>query len=800
MSVENNNTDSGENLFSILISKFLPFWPLFVGLFVIGLITASIYLQFTTPLYESSAAIIVNDEKKGVDESQIMESMNVFESKKIVENEIEVLRSKNIIGRVVNDLGLYAPVYASKFFKDRSAFSDSPIQVRLKDPNDPRSYQNAEIVDFTYDAKTNSVIIEDISFPLDTWSKNPYGGSDIKFIENLGAPRIAKNNYYYQLQNPKVVTKQLLNGLFVGAASKLSTVVRINYLDAAPDRGNAIVDGIISSYQKASIADQNSLAANTLDFVEKRMEQVGKDLNSVEKELEKYRSSEGVINLSEQGNLYLQNVGDYDRRIADIDLQLSVLNKVESYVLSKNKTSGIVPSTLGIGDPILSQLLQRLYDAEIEYEQLRKTTAENNPILVSITNRIEKIRPGILENVRSQKSNLIASRSSLSTNSGKYNDALEILPEQERKYVEITRKKKSISDLYDFLVQKREETALSYAPTAGNVRVIESAEASVGPVSPKKLFIYAVILFLFLAMGLAWVVGKELLNSKILFRSELESRTDIPVLGELAFVDRPQEDLLITKHNDIFIADQFRQILSYLGTYDFQKSVQTIMVSSSIAGEGKSYVSANLAISVALSGKKTALVDMDLRKSGVSEIFGLKNKPGISDYLSSTASLQNISFKKENDLDVFPAGKKALNSSELLARQTLADFFSKLKEEYEVIIVDSPPTSLVSDATILGSFCDKTLMTVRHNHTPKFTAKRLDENVSKKRLPNCSLVFNGVKARGIIKQNYGYGYGYGYETASDLKNETLADVLIEKINDFKRFLGVIKKYIAKQKN
>lgn len=775
--------DNRDNLFTILAAKFIPFWPLFAALFILGLIGAKLFLGFNNPIYQSDAALIVNDEKKGVNDSQLMESINVFESKKIVENEIEVLLSKSIINDVVEEQGLYAEIQESGFFTDKIAYSNSPVKIRLKNPNNEATYKDKEKVAFRYDSIKKTVEIEGKNIKIDTWVKNPNGGSDIMFVLNKNAGEVTNDDFYYVLVNPKVAASALLSNLYVGAANKSSTVVKLSYLDTDPIRGNDILNQLIISYKKAAIAEQNSLANNTLEFVESRMKQVGGQLQEVEKELQQYRAKEGVIDLSEQSSLYLQNVGEYDRRIADINLQLSVLSKIENYVVSKNTKSGIVPSTLGVSDPILSQLLQRLYDAEIEYEELRKTTAENNPILVALSNRIAQIRPGILENVRNQKSNLGASRSSLSGNSGKFNNALELLPEQERKYVEITRRKKNISNLYDFLVQKREETALSYAPTAGNIRVIQNAEAGQNPVKPKKIFVYAIALFLSLGGGLAWVSGKELLNSKILFRSELDSRTKLPILGELAFLDKPQNELLITQHQDIYIADQFMQILTVLGLYDYKKPIQTLLVTSSIPGEGKSYVSANLAQSIALTGKKTALVDMDLRKPGVSAIFGLENKKGMSEFLSTDLASNSIQNKDKSGLVIFPSGKKTLQSTELLTNQKLIAFFENLKNDFDAIVIDSPPTTLVSDASLLASFCDKVVITVRHDYTPKFIVNKIDENVTQKRLTPAALVFNGVKARGLIKQNY--GYGYGYEAIAEETNPSFLSRLLNKLRNLK---------------
>ena len=774
-----------QNLFHIILQKFVPFWPLLVVLGFIGLVIAQFYLWSTVSKYESTGALIVNDEKKGVDQSQLVESFNVFESKKIVENEIEVIKSKDVVEDVVNTLGLYSKIYTSSLFKEKLYYTDAPVKIVLMDPSDVPVDSDIEDVEFFVDFEKGMVYIDGKAAPFDTWVSNPFGGSVLKFLPN-GNVKYDKNKVFrFQIIPPRLKVNQIVNNLYVGAASKTSTVVRILYTDAIPERGNAIVDQLIESYKKATISSQNSLASNTLNFIDERMDAVGDELQEVEKDLEKYRSKEGVIDLGEQGNLYLQNVGDYDRRIGEINLQLSVLQKVERYVVSKSGKSGIVPSTLGVNDPILGQLLQKLYNAEIEYGELSKTTAENNPLLTSIKNRIENIRPSILENVRSQKSNLLASRESLTTNSGKYNEALNVLPEQERIFLEITRRKKSIEDLYDFLVQKREETALSYAPTMGNVRVIEKAEASLRPVSPKKSVIYLIGLLFPLGLGLVYVAGKELLNTKILFRSDLEFDSDLPVLGELAYVDKPNDKLLVSQHEDLFIVDQFRRILTDMQMYDGGETIQTVMVTSSIAGEGKSYVSSNLAVTLALSGKKTALIDLDLRKAGVSQLFGFSNELGVSEVLTK-GSVLDIGKEKVTNLTVYPAGAKTLDSSNLLMNKNFKEFITKIKKDYDSVIIDTPPTTLVSDASILVPYTDKTIIVVRHDHTPKFILQHIDETIARKGFEKSALVFNGVKMRGIV--NKGYGYGYGYE--EPLSNENSS--FITSINTFLAKVGLKK--------
>ena len=346
--------------------------------------------------------------------------------------------------------------------------------------------------------------------------------------------------------------------------------------------------------------------------------------------------------------------------------------------------------------------------------------------------------------------------------------------------VEITRKKKNISELYDFLAKKREETALSYAPTQGDARVIETAEASLRPVSPKKMFIYAIALFLSLAIGILIVSGKELFSSRILFRSEVERYSKIPILGELAFIDQNNTELLVNKHKDVFIQDQFRHLLSSLGIYQRSIKIKTLMVTSSIAGEGKSYVSANLAQTIAFSGKKVALVDMDLRQASLTTMFKLDDHLGVSSFLSGKATFNNIIHKSDSDeLFVVPCGEKTTASSELLAGRKLEELFDLLFTSFDYIVVDTPPISMVSDAAIISDFSDKTILVVRHDYTPKHIGRRIDETLNSNNLKNSNIVFNAVKQRGIVAENYGYGHGYGYDELKPQKPKTLKQGIID---------------------
>lgn len=761
----NNKSVKNENLFDSLMDLFFPFWPLLAVILVVVLFLAWGYKKYQTPTYEVSATLIINDENKGVDNSRMMESMNPFDSKKIVENEIKVIQSPDLMKKVVDTLHLYAPLYEEKDFfglniKSVSAYNSSPVIVKLEHPDKiiiqkdtpPEHY-------FVFNSSKNNVKIGGKVYSLNVWVESPFG--KVMFLPNPNKVQPAEKPLYFVLRNPRSVTTGLLNSLEVAPPEKLSTVINLNLEDEVPSRGEDILNGLILAYNQKGIEERNKLAANTMRFIEDRIQNVEGELDELETEIEHYRSSKGVVDLSEQGRMYLQDAGQNNQRIADIKLKLSVLDKVENYIQSKNSGGSIVPSTLGIDDPILTQLLQKLYNSEMEYERLKKTTAVNNPMLTSLADEIDRMRPNILDNVQSQKSNLQASLSNLYANSGKYSTALRTIPEQERKLLEITRRKAVKNDLFAFLLQKREETALSYVPINGDDSIVTHAQASLEPIGPKGIKIYGIALFLALGVWIAYVVIKEMLNKKILFRSEIEESSNLPVIGELSYL-KGSKQLSVKNPEDFAVIEQFRQLDAQLGLYSRNFRKKKILVTSSLSGEGKSFVSKNLSYSLAQSGKKVILLDMDFRKPNITKSLNLKDHKGIVDYLREETSLDELIVKSEMDpnLYIFPAGTKGEDHTQLLLNGKLEFLFENLSEYYDYVIMDSAPLGLVSDANLLSEYSDITLLVVRHNFTPKKIVQRLDQNHADKNRQYAGIIFNGLKKRGFVKEYKGYGYGY----------------------------------------
>lgn len=759
MSNEQNTENSGSSFLEEVSYKYLPYWPLFVVSLIIFILGAYAYLSYTNPTYSVSSTLLINDEKKGADDNKIEESLNLLTSNKVVDNEIEVLHSRKLMRDVVNNLHLYAPMYVQKKFSPpTSAYTISPISVQV---DDPEKIVRTDSIYFNFDASNNTVVINSRAYPLDQFVSTPFG--NLKFTKNKNRTDSTADPLYFSLIPPERVANGFLGNLAVAPATKTSSVINLYLTDEVPQRGEDILNELMNSYKNAAIEYKNNLAKNTIAFVDERLRIVSGALSSVEKQIQNFKSNQGVTDLGEQGRMYLQNVSENDQKLAQVNLQLEVLNQVEKYVTSKNNSSGLVPSTLGIDNPVLNKLVNDLYSLETEYEKLKKTTGENNPIVQSVVTQMDKIRPSILENIHNQRANIQAELRNLSSTNRTYNTTLQALPQKERELVNVSREQLVKNNVYSFLLQKREETALAYASNVDNSRIIANAQAGGEPVSPKKNIIYLISIVLALVTSIALVWAKEMFTNKILFRSEIEDFTSTPIVGEISYFDEKKSILLKGQNNRVF-QEQFRQLRAAAGLFSKTSKKKKILITSSIPGEGKSLISSNLALSLSRSGKKVVLLDMDIRNPQFSKIFKLNTSAGIAGFLEEDIDPDKIIEETQfHNLFIIPAGVTKANPTELLLNGKIAELFQYLEEEFDYIVMDTSPVNPVTDAYILSDFCDLTLYVVRHKYTPKTFIKTLDETNKFKPLKNLAIVFNGIKPRGFIKGNFGYGYGYGYE-------------------------------------
>lgn len=752
------NNDSSSNLVTQSIYRFIPYWPLFLVLGIVSFGAAWVYLRFATPMYETTAALLIKDEKKGAVESKTIESLDQLSSKKIIENEMEVIQSPSLINQVVNQLHLYAPIFQKRQFKMFSAFTSSPIEIQVENVDNMEQVEN---VKFNYNRSDSSVVINAKHLPVNKWNLTRFG--NVRFVLKPNIKDNVGGEYYFSLIKPKTIATSIAQRLKVSTSNKMTSILKLSLTDEDPKRGEAILNGLLVTYNKAIIQDKNILADNTLKFIEERLRNVEHGLDSIERKIQTYKSQSNAVDISTQGRLFLENVSNNDQKLSDINIQLAVLNQLEKNVVTNNREVSVVPSTLGVSDPTLTQLVDKLYTSELEYEKLKKTTAENNPILVAVSDQINKIRPSIIQNIQSQKRNLLASRGNLSGTNKNYSSVLRTIPEKERELIEINREQSIKNGIYTFLLQKKEETALSYVSTVSDSRVIDKAESSDKPVSPKKKVVYLASILIALLSGIGFIYARESFGRKVMFRHEIEQLTERPIIGEIG-IESSKDPIVIADGRKTFVAEQFRKLrmsLNYIGINATQKK---ILITSAISGEGKSFVATNLALTLALTNKKVVLLDFDLNNPSITNKLKISEQKGITEYLKGEIEADDIIQPTEisPNLSMISTGKLPNNPTELIMNGRAELLIKHLEDKFDYIIMDTAPIMPVTDAYILSQYCNATLYVVRHNYTPKVFIERLDANNKINNLNNVAIVFNGVTSRGFGGSNYGYGYGYGY--------------------------------------
>ncbi|MEP7255851.1 MAG: polysaccharide biosynthesis tyrosine autokinase [Ferruginibacter sp.] len=744
-----------------MMSKFLPYWPLLILFTLLAFAAAYAYLRYATPIYEAAATLIIKDERRGgAEDSKLLESLDLIASKKTIENEIEVLKSRALMEKVVKALYLYAPVSVEGKLKSGDAYVLSPIKIEVLNPD---SIQEFERINFSYDKNNQTVLLNNKDkYPINQFVSTPYG--TLKFLPNkykfasLGSD---KKQLYFALMEPQNVANGLLKGFKI-SPNKQSAIIELSYKDPIPQRAVDLLNQLIILYDKASISEKNTLGLNTLSFVNEQLSGMAKDLDSIEKKIQQYKSGSGAVDIGAQGASYLKNVGENDQKLGDVNMQLSMLGQVEKFVDERKNGEMLAPSTLGV-DPSLATLITQMQTAQTEYDNLKKTVGANNPTLKSLADQINTLRPTIIDNIQSQKQSLTASRKSLySTNSG-YNAMLSTVPYKEKQLLQISREHQTLANQYQFLLQRKQETEMSLASVISNSRIVDKALAGKDPVSPNKKMIYIMAIFGAVGLFVGTIILKDTLTGRIKFRSEIEKMTSIPIIGEITF-EKTKDPLIIEKGTRSLAAEEFRKLRVSLSFLGIDADHRKLLLTSSISGEGKSFIAANLAVSISLTGKKVVLVDLDLNKPTLSDILRVNYEEGVTEFLSGEKEAYQVVNKLDTheNLSFISAGSLPENPTELLANGKVKSLIEYLESNFDMVVIDTSPAVLVTDAFILSGLCDATLYVIRHNYTPKMLVKRIDENTQFNPINNPAIIFNGLKTRGLFKNNYGYGYNYVY--------------------------------------
>ena len=736
------------------IRRYLRFWYLFPVFIALALIAAFFYLQVTQPVFSSKTSILIKDEQKGLGGSQgdmLSELSNQFGGNKLVENELEILKSQTLMEQVVKELNLDVSYSTKIGLRTVSLYGKSPINITPEVITasgllEPLKVHVVDSAHFRFNDEET----------LHTYGKR-FNNSWGAFMVNKG-----KDSEFTDIQvtfgNSKSLAENMLKRLVVSQPNVKSTVIELSYEDVSNQRGKDVLNKLLDVYVQSSLSDKNSEASNTLKFIETRLGLITGELGEVEKDVESYKTVKGITDISAESQLFLENIKENDAKLNEVNTQISILESVDKYI--KNAGDGAVaPATYMINDPVLVSLLTKFNELELQRERYARTTTANNPLLQTINTQLDGTRQAIKENVQNLRRGMDVTRQNLQGINTRFSAGLRSIPQKEREFVGIKRQQSIKENLYLYLLQKREETALMYASTVTDSRLIDAPVSSFLPIKPKRSVIWLGSLAVGFIIPILIINILLMLNNTVQTRDEIERSAQVSVLGEIGHMKTakgdPGEDAIIKMTSRSAVAEQFRALrtnLQYLG----DGSCRVLMFTSSIGGEGKSFVSINLAASLAYSDKRVLLIGLDLRKPTLHERLQVPNQYGASNCLIGQGKPSDFiqSTIVHPKFDVLTSGPIPPNPSELLSNGRLPLLLKELRNEYDYILIDSPPYGLVTDSSLISEYVDATLYLVRYNYTLIDHLKRIGELQRAKRFSNLSVIFNGV--------NYGAGYGYGY--------------------------------------
>ncbi|HET7117392.1 MAG TPA: hypothetical protein VFI29_12920, partial [Hanamia sp.] len=500
------------NIFKQVIYKYLPFWPLFVITVSISMFIAFVDLRSQVPMYVASAKALLKDPNKGGSDSKVLDALNIFGEKKIVDNEIVVLRSPDLMTEVVKQLDLYAPVYNKGNVRTEELYkSNSPVKFVALDKD---SYNLYGTYFFSVDWKNKTVHIAQKNVPFD--STILLGNNLIRLvINNEYNTNVTGKNYYVQFTSPGGAAGSIVGGLKIAPYSYSSTILNLTLQTPVPEKGRDILNKLLELYNEDGVQDKNQIAEKTLDFIDSRLDLVSSQLDSVETKIAHFQSKTSAVDLGTQASAYFSKVTDLDKQNSQVDLQLEGLRDINNYINSKGKKPGIVPSLLLVSDPTLSGLLDKLYTAETQAQALRSVTGESNDATLIANAEVSRIKGDIAENMANIKNNLLTIKDQINSQISSNSYLLKKVPEQERAFLDISRQQAVKNNIYTYLLQKREETAISSVATTPDLKVVESP-TSYGPISPIAKNFYLSGLVIGLLAGAFFVLLKEIFSRKVL--------------------------------------------------------------------------------------------------------------------------------------------------------------------------------------------------------------------------------------------------------------------------------------------
>ena len=765
-----------------LLFKYVIHWPWFVGAVVACLIAAWIYLYMSTPVYNISATVLIKDDKKGGSAGMLsgLESLGLdgmISPSQNIDNEIEVLRSKTIAKEVVENLGLYISYTDEDEFPSKNMYKTSPVQVSLT-PQEADLLEEPMIVEMTLQPQGS--IDVNVEIGDDEYQKHfeklpavfPTHKGTLAFFQTpdsilpskkaseeiVGVERTVRN-ITATINKPLAVAKGYCGNMTIEPTSKTTSVAVISLKNSNVQRGKDFINKLLEMYNINTNNDKNEVAQKTAEFINERISIISKELGSTEKDLESFKRGAGITDLTSDAQIALTGSAEYEKKRVENQTQINLLQDLQKYM--QNEGYEVLPSNIGLQDVNLAAAINRYNDVLVERKRLLRTSTENNPTIINLDTSISAMKENVQVSLDRVLRGLFITKADLDREANRYSRRISEAPGQEREFVSIARQQEIKAGLYLMLLQKREENAITLAATANNAKIIDDAIADEAPVSPKGKMIYLIALVLGVGIPVGVIYLLELTKFKIEGRSDVEKLTNVPIVGDIPLTDEKQGAIAVFENQNNLMSETFRNIRTNL-QFMLENDKKVILVTSTVSGEGKSFISANLAISLSLLGKKVVIVGLDIRKPGLNKVFNIPRKEvGITQYLANPEKnlmdLVQLSDVSKN-LYILPGGTVPPNPTELLARDGLDKAIETLKKNFDYVILDTAPVGMVTDTLLIGRVADLSVYVCRADYTHKNEYTLINELADKDKLPSLCTVINGLDLK---KRKYGYYYGYG---------------------------------------
>lgn len=773
--------------FQTIYSTVILNWKWYLLSLVICLGLGAVYLRYKTPIYQAYAKLLIKDDQDaGYNSSRNSNSimnnttLGLITNSNGIDNEMEILTSRSIATQAVRDLKLYVTYRTKGRFKDQLVYKTQPINVDM----DPAHLEALTVPVIMTIERTDKGyhVTGTYSVPIpDSRPEGPYKidktfpslpatigtrAGILSFTANTTRPMETGDILKVSIISPGYAAYKYVNELSVNQTSKTTTIAQLTLSDEIPQRAKEYLKQLTVAYNLQANEDKNEIATNTEAFINSRLEKINAELGTTEGQLESYKKRNNMVELKINAGQAVQNADVYRQKLADADTQVELLRSIQDYMNQPANRYQTLPSNVGLTDQSATALINKYNEIVLQRNRLLRSASENSPTVTPLTSQLDDLSNSIRRAMSQARRNMEIQRNSVAAEQVHYQSQIQETPEQERMLTQIGRQQEVKSGLYLMLLQKREENSISLAATADKGKLIDEPELG-GKVSPKSSLIMLVALILGLAIPSVILFIIQFFRYKIEGHDDVARLTKLPILADVAVASdtaKTKADIVVHENKNNQMEEIFRSMRTNL-QFTLKENQKTILFTSSMSGEGKTFTAANLAVSFALLGKKVILVGLDIRKPRLAELFEINDHHhGITNLLvkenptREEINAQIMPSGVNNNLELLMAGPTPPNPSELVARPSLDKVMDILREEYDYILIDTAPVGLVSDTLQVGRIADATVYVCRADYTPKQSFELINSLSSEGKLPNMSIVLNGID---MSKKKYGYYYGYG---------------------------------------